>query len=147
MSEAVVYRCYTACGRLMYIGSTINPFSRMDQHSKDKDWWPEIARIDLRHCKSEPYARALEKRAIWLLAPEKNVHGQKDQRERIREGRGLPRLSKKQIKEQNIRSRIQEMNDWYYALPDDERERVDQEFEEMYERMRSLRPSIEIPKF
>ena len=42
-----LYRFYANDGTLLYIGITISPPQRFKQHSRDKAWWNEVARIEL----------------------------------------------------------------------------------------------------
>jgi len=40
-----LYRLYDAAGRLLYIGATFYPRTRMSQHRRTKSWWfPRSAR-------------------------------------------------------------------------------------------------------
>jgi hypothetical protein len=45
MSTHALYRFFDNAGELLYVGITMNPAARWKQHSKDKDWWTEVANI------------------------------------------------------------------------------------------------------
>jgi hypothetical protein len=78
LTDAVVYRCWSAAERLLYIGSCARWSDRETQHEKQTPWWPEVARVD-----KEPYpnlgtAKAAERAAIKAEAPIHNkVHNVK----------------------------------------------------------------------
>jgi hypothetical protein len=68
-SGAVVYRCHSADGHLLYIGSCVRWPSREALHRKQTPWWPEVARVDEVPHPDLPTARDAEKAAIKAEAP------------------------------------------------------------------------------
>lgn len=59
-----LYRFYANDGTLLYIGITISPPQRFKQHSRDKAWWNEVARIELVQFNSREELENEEKNAI-----------------------------------------------------------------------------------
>ena len=51
MSEEIVrcfvYRHFSACGQLLYVGISDRPGSRMAQHQEKSPWWSQVRRVDL----------------------------------------------------------------------------------------------------
>jgi predicted GIY-YIG superfamily endonuclease len=66
-----LYRLYDAAGVLLYIGITDDLRARMDQHSRDKDWWPEVARRTVAWYREREDADRAETLAV---AAEKPIH-------------------------------------------------------------------------
>jgi len=78
LTSAIVYRCYSADGQLLYIGSCINWDARVGLHEKDSPWWPEVARVDKVPQPDINEARRVETAAIKAEAPLHNkVHNVK----------------------------------------------------------------------
>ena len=65
----LTYFCYSADGRLLYIGSCVLWESREALHRKQTPWWPEVARVDKFPYPDLPAARRAEKAAIRADAP------------------------------------------------------------------------------
>lgn len=42
-----LYRHFTADGRLLYVGISVDPFTRWTQHKCSREWIPLVARIEL----------------------------------------------------------------------------------------------------
>jgi hypothetical protein len=75
---SVVYRCYSADGRLLYIGSCRIWAHRESTHRTRTPWWHEVTRVDRQFWPSLPAARRAERAAIWAEAPLYNKqHNQK----------------------------------------------------------------------
>lgn len=72
----VLYRFYSATGQLLYVGKTTDPPKRFRQHSRDKDWWDEVASITMAEkYDTEAELLAAERRAIQIERPKHNsVH-------------------------------------------------------------------------
>ena len=62
--KPVVYRCFSESGRLLYVGSTLNPVARMRQHARVTRWWPEVATVVREVFASELAARDGELKAV-----------------------------------------------------------------------------------
>lgn len=68
-----LYRFYANDGTLLYIGITISPPQRFKQHSRDKAWWNEVARIELVQFNSREELENEEKNAISREHPKYNI--------------------------------------------------------------------------
>lgn len=44
-----LYRFFDDADRLLYVGKTIDPGSRMKSHKREKDWWEDVAYISMDH--------------------------------------------------------------------------------------------------
>lgn len=71
--SAYVYRAFDAEDRLLYIGSSNNPASRMSDHEKHSPWWPFHTRMTLERHDTRAEARAAEALAIATEHPRWNV--------------------------------------------------------------------------
>ena len=71
---AIVYRCYSADGQLLYIGSTNRWAAREAMHVQKSPWWPDVARIDKSPQRNIGIARRVEAAAIRDEAPVHNRH-------------------------------------------------------------------------
>lgn len=70
-----LYRFYGAAGELLYVGITRNPSARWKAHGRTKEWWTEVARIDLETFESRESVLAAERAAIRAEHPRYNkVH-------------------------------------------------------------------------
>lgn len=72
---AFVYRCYDAEGRLLYVGCSKAPVTRMTAHKRSTWWWPQVARVANTVFPSKGYALGRESVLIDELAPLWNVVG------------------------------------------------------------------------
>jgi hypothetical protein len=78
LTSAIVYRCYSADGQLLYIGSCALWSSREAMHKAQTRWWPEVARVDKEPQPNLGVAKQAEKAAIGAEAPLYNkVHNVK----------------------------------------------------------------------
>jgi hypothetical protein len=68
----VVYRCYDADERLLYVGSTGNSYNRFTVHQRKTKWWPEVARIAVAEQPDIETARRVEALAIFAEKPLRN---------------------------------------------------------------------------
>lgn len=68
-----LYRLYDDAGVLLYVGITWNLPQRMDGHSGDKGWWPQVARRTMIWYSSELDARIAEAIAIDTEKPLHNT--------------------------------------------------------------------------
>lgn len=69
----ILYRFYNRSGELLYIGITDNPFARWARHSKDKTWFPEVARFETDWFPDRPSVIAAERHAITTEKPKYNI--------------------------------------------------------------------------
>lgn len=70
-----VYRCFDREGRLIYVGSSANLFSRLEQHRSSAWWSPTVAKVTATYYPNGVVARAAETRAIREEVPRWNKQG------------------------------------------------------------------------
>ena len=68
-----VYLFWDADGNSLYVGLTVSVKTRHGEHAREKDWWHEVAHIDLVDCASWDRANAQETRMIEFLNPRYNI--------------------------------------------------------------------------
>lgn len=68
-----LYWFYDAEGLLLYVGITNTGVRRMEQHGADKEWWPQVATINVNHFRTRDEAEAAEVEAIRAHLPVHNV--------------------------------------------------------------------------
>jgi hypothetical protein len=73
--HAVCYRCYDRHDVLLYVGYTVDPVQRMNDHANLQPWWGEVARTFPTWYDTEEEAAAAEDRAIKTEFPVYNVQG------------------------------------------------------------------------
>lgn len=73
MTDHVLYRMFAADDALLYVGITLRPVDRLRHHSKDKQWWSEVATIRLESFPSRESLEAAERTAIADESPRYNV--------------------------------------------------------------------------
>jgi len=71
--ETDLYRFYDAGGRLLYVGISLSALKRAAEHRGDKDWWSDVARMDVTHYPTRTEAAAAERSAIIAEGPLHNV--------------------------------------------------------------------------
>lgn len=71
-TPTALYRLYAADGSLLYVGITRHLPHRMYQHSREKRWWPEVARKTVEWHPARAMARAAETCAIRAENPRHN---------------------------------------------------------------------------
>jgi hypothetical protein len=74
---AVVYRCYGAGDRLLYVGMTMgckptDAQDRLKNHSRSQDWWGEVVRVGVTEAMPRDAALKLERQMIWDERPAYN---------------------------------------------------------------------------
>lgn len=70
--RTALYRLYDEAGVLLYIGISHQPDVRFEQHSKVKEWWPQVVRREVEWFDDRPSAAASEADAIRSEDPEHN---------------------------------------------------------------------------
>lgn len=70
-----VYRCYDAAERLIYVGCSVSPRTRMENHRASSWWFPQVARVRYTIFPHRDYALRMERRAIAEENPRWNVMG------------------------------------------------------------------------
>lgn len=73
MSIHVLYRMFDKNGTLLYVGRTAHPAERFKAHKYTKQWWSQVARIDLQHCANHDALEQAEREAIQGEWPLYNV--------------------------------------------------------------------------
>lgn len=73
MKSNILYRCFDADSRLLYIGITANPPRRFRHHRGVKDWWAVVANIQLQTFETREALEAAEQSAIQSEQPRYNV--------------------------------------------------------------------------
>lgn len=73
MSDHVLYRMFNTADELLYVGVTLRPVARLRDHSKDKDWWSEVATIRLQSFPNRTLLLEAERAAIVSERPRFNV--------------------------------------------------------------------------
>jgi len=68
----VVYRCFDADRRLLYVGSTLNTFTRFQAHEKRSPWWADVKDISTEEHPDLTAARIAEAAAIRREHPARN---------------------------------------------------------------------------
>lgn len=68
-----VYRCYDAADRLIYVGCTVAPRQRLDQHRSSTWWHEQVARVRYVVFPNKEYALFQETVAIRTENPRWNV--------------------------------------------------------------------------
>lgn len=70
-----LYRFFDADERLLYVGISLNAAKRASEHKKDKQWWSDVARMEVQHLdvSSRSEAEELERKAIRAERPVHNV--------------------------------------------------------------------------
>jgi predicted GIY-YIG superfamily endonuclease len=67
-----VYYCYADDGRLLYVGLTYNPSSRMSHHRGRTPWWPRVASVRFEEFATRREAVNHEASEIARLEPPHN---------------------------------------------------------------------------
>lgn len=73
MTDHVLYRMFDPSGDLLYVGITMRPVDRLRAHSKDKNWWSEIATIRLETYPDQAALKEAERSAIRAESPRYNI--------------------------------------------------------------------------
>ena len=79
-SEGFVYRCFGTV-HVLYIGSAINPESRLRGHESQSSWWPDVVRTSVEAYPDIETARRAEAAAIEAERP---LHNKKHNKHRMR---------------------------------------------------------------
>lgn len=70
---AALYRLIGPQGRLLYVGVARDPFTRLEQHVKSKEWWPEVDHSHIEWYATRTEALTAELYAIRTESPLYNV--------------------------------------------------------------------------
>ncbi|MDL4812740.1 GIY-YIG nuclease family protein [Actinomadura opuntiae] len=73
--RTALYRLYDANGLLLYVGIAYDPGARFYQHSREKPWWPEVARKTVTWLGDRETAERAEVTAVRGEAPKYNRSG------------------------------------------------------------------------
>ena len=70
--RTALYRLYGVDDHLLYVGISGAPKARLGAHSRDKPWWPEVARHTLEWFETRKSAERVEKAEIEEERPRYN---------------------------------------------------------------------------
>lgn len=73
VSGQYLYRLFNRAGLLLYVGISDNPLRRWNEHSKSKDWWPEVANLSQDWYPDRTSVELAERHAIKVERPKYNV--------------------------------------------------------------------------
>lgn len=68
-----LYRLFRDDGILLYVGISVRPMNRFDQHRGDKSWWTEVSTITMTHFETRTEADQAERVAIRSENPLHNA--------------------------------------------------------------------------
>jgi len=68
-----VYRCYDRSDRLVYVGCSVAPRTRMEQHRASSWWFEQVQRIRYTVFPNKEYALHMERKAIEAENPRWNI--------------------------------------------------------------------------
>jgi hypothetical protein len=68
-----VYRAFAEGGRLLYVGHSAEPETRISQHLGKTAWWPKVRKITTEWHPSRPIAQVAERLAIYREDPLYNI--------------------------------------------------------------------------
>jgi predicted GIY-YIG superfamily endonuclease len=71
--ETAVYRAFDAAGRLLYVGITKSPQTRMRGHQRTSEWWPEMQSVVFEWHATRIEALDVERDLIESLRPPFNI--------------------------------------------------------------------------
>lgn len=74
MTRTALYRHYDEAGVLLYVGVSLRPMMRLDEHMRSANWRGEIARVELEWFPTTDDALAAEREAIGSEAPLRNIN-------------------------------------------------------------------------
>lgn len=83
--RTALYRHWNADGELLYVGISLKPFQRLDQHKNNSHWYGDIANVSVEYFDTRSLAEDAERVAINKEKPLHNithalVHGDLPQR-------------------------------------------------------------------
>lgn len=64
-----LYRLYGADDQLLYVGTSVDPQDRWEQHSRNKLWWSSVSRATVEWYATRTEAMAAERAAIQSESP------------------------------------------------------------------------------
>jgi predicted GIY-YIG superfamily endonuclease len=78
-----LYRCFDGAGALLYVGVTSDGPKRFRRHGNDREWWPQVARIDIEHFTTKEELLRAETKAIRQERPRHNTLHRAGQPKRV----------------------------------------------------------------
>jgi hypothetical protein len=81
-TRTAVYRLFDACGRLLYVGKTIDLRKRLGEHRREQAWWPRVRWAEVRWFSDTPVAEDEELHSIREEGPLLNEQGRGGPRQR-----------------------------------------------------------------
>lgn len=73
MTEHILYRFYSRRGRLLYVGITMNPFTRFSDHRRTQRWWDQVGSVTLIDWEDREQLKMMERYVIETERPLYNV--------------------------------------------------------------------------
>jgi excinuclease UvrABC nuclease subunit len=127
-----VYVFSDRADHVLYVGKTLNPLERFGRHTKDKDWFKEIAQFEIEWCQNEVDALNREAELIKELCPRYNKVGNKSRREPSAKTKHYWRMVKTQDIIRQVKNEFGLSNlDSYMQLPVQELLRFTQRRDEL----------------
>jgi excinuclease UvrABC nuclease subunit len=121
IESCCVYLFSDQADRILYVGKTLNPLERFGRHTKDKDWFKEIAYFEIEWCQNEIDALNREAELIKELRPRYNKTGNKSVREPSAKTKHYWRMVKTQDIIRQVKNEFGLSNlDSYMQLPVEE---------------------------
>lgn len=81
LDSCSVYVFSDLADRVLYVGKSLIPLERFGRHTKDKEWFKEIAQFEIEWCQNEVDALNREAELIKELCPRHNKVGNKSRRD------------------------------------------------------------------
>ncbi len=72
-TKTALYRHKDSAGVLLYVGISLNPFSRAKQHGRHSSWMAQVTNIKIEWFESRSIALDAEKNAIYKETPKHNI--------------------------------------------------------------------------
>lgn len=72
-SKTALYRHWNGEGKLLYVGISIRPFQRLDQHAYGSHWADDIEKVTIEYFDTRREAEAAERKAIKDESPLHNI--------------------------------------------------------------------------
>jgi predicted GIY-YIG superfamily endonuclease len=78
--SCALYRHFDASDNLLYVGISLHPINRLDQHRKISPWAGDIVRVEIQHLETREIALEAEWDAIQNEKPKHNIQKTKSRK-------------------------------------------------------------------